>query len=80
MQNFGQKFGPKILQLLLRTHSFGVRNLEVICLFESDFILKFWFQVVFKHSSFYRVGFWHEIVAFWVRAFEILPYIHMYMQ
>ena len=31
---------------------------------------------MFKHSSFYRVGFWHDIVAFtqfWERSFEILP-------
>ena len=73
-----RNFSPKFCNFLLRTHSFGLRKLEVICLFESGFILKFWFQVVFKHSSFYRGRFWHENVAFWVRRFEIVPYIYIY--
>ena len=29
---------------------------------------------MFSYSSFYDVGFWYEIVAFWVRGFEIVPY------
>ena len=37
----GPKFRSEFLQLFFRSYSFGLRNLEVICLFESDFILKF---------------------------------------
>ena len=87
LQNFGLKFrvlgpseprnfSPKFCNFLLLTHSFGLQKLEVICLFESGFILKFWFQVVFKHASFYRGRFWHENVAFWVRGFEIISTLY----
>ena len=92
MQNFRPKFRirPARSRPVISAQNFatffkdslfrGVRKLEIICLSESDFNLKFWFQVVFKQtSSFCFDGCWHEIVAFWVRVIEFLPHIYIYI-
>ena len=74
ISGFGtQNFGPKFCNFLLRTYSFGVRNLEVICLFESDLILKFLFQVCLNILAFTEDDFGMKMSLF---GFAVLKLSH----